>query len=77
MSSTQVYEMSAFLNHEQLQFLQRALWELDKELTYLLDEDEHDGNDDIKEKRPENIKKLLMVKSIRICLLQEDLANCE
>ena len=61
MSSTYV----EFKQHE-FEFLQYTLYELDKELTYLCDEDEHDGCDDIMEKRPENIKKLLKVKSLII-----------
>jgi len=72
MSSTYV----EFQQHE-FEFLQNTLYELDKELTYLCDEDEHDGCDDIIEKRPENIKKLLKVKSLIIMLLKEDLSTCK
>lgn len=68
MSSTYV----EFEQHE-FEFLQDTLYELDKELTYLCDEDENDGCDDIIEKRPENIKKLLKVKSLIITLLREGL----
>mgnify|MGYP003139995664 CR=1 FL=1 len=61
---------------EQFRFLQDTLHEVDKELTYLCDEDEHDGDDDIIEKRPENIKKLVKVKSLIITILQRLLTDC-
>ena len=69
--STTVVEFTA----DQFKFLFKTLYEVDKELEYLCDEDEHDGDDDMLEKRPENLKKMIMVISIMITLLRENWAD--